>query len=642
MKCRPCHILNLSACLLASWLCASCGQERKLAELSKGGISAQLNLPASDALPQLDTIREQSVRDTLRVTGLDGREVLIMRAIRDDETGDMVATEELCAAVVQARFRNVAERNGRIDLEFQVTVPAAMRDSRWQLRLHPDMFVLGDSLRLDDVVITGEAFRKLQLKGYEKYGRYADSIIDDSTKFISQRALRIFIERNAEEFGDDAGEAADHYTNHVASGINELRRSQLGEKWRKYVRIPIVTEGIRLDTVLVNPDGNFEYLYVQTVNTRPGLRKIDVRMSGELFEAERRIYSMPCSDALTFYVSSLSSFADLSEKYRTVIVQRTVSANTTEVLDFERGSGEIDENYGDNASGLSRVKETLHGLLCSDAFVMDSIVISAFASPEGPVERNSRLAWQRAGSAARLMRSYSDAVLDSLKREEGLFVDVTDYMEEGKMKRGEHARIDFLSRSGGENWALLDEMVEADSLLTHADKERYRKSAGAGNPDERERLLQKEAFYPRLRDGLYPALRTVRFDFHLHRSGMVKDTVHTSVIDTLYMEGVRALRDHDYELALDRLASYQDYNTAVAMVALDRNRSALAILDSCPPTAQVNYMLALVHSRLGDERAAVERYIRACDQEPSYVHRGNLDPEIAALIRKYGLNTEEQ
>jgi hypothetical protein len=71
-----------------------------------------------------------------------------MNAVRDVD-GEMVATDRITASYVTARFRNVAERGGKVDLEFQVRVPERMLDSKWQLRLDPDMFLLGDSLRLD-------------------------------------------------------------------------------------------------------------------------------------------------------------------------------------------------------------------------------------------------------------------------------------------------------------------------------------------------------------------------------------------------------------------------------------------------------------------------------------------------------------
>ena len=37
---------------------------------------------------------------------------------------------------------------------------------------------------------------------------------------------------------------------------------------------------------------------------------------------------------------------------------------------------------------------------------------------------------------------------------------------------------------------------------------------------------------------------------------------------------------------------------------------------------------------------ACECYKRACEMDGSYVFRGNLDPEITLLIKKFGLNKE--
>ena len=157
----------------------------------------------------------------------------------------------------------------------------------------------------------------------------------------------------------------------------------------------------------------------------------------------------------------------------------------------------------------------------------------------------------------------------------------------------------------------------------------------------REKQLSRTSYYRYLREKLYPRLRVVKFNFYLHRKGMVKDTVHTTELDTVYMRGVQCLRDHDYEAAIKRLQPYKDFNTAVAYVALDRNSSAKEILKDLERTAAVDYLLAILYSRDGDEQNAVQCYIHACAREPSYVHRGNLDPEISALIRKYDLNKDQ-
>ena len=42
-------------------------------------------------------------------------------------------------------------------------------------------------------------------------------------------------------------------------------------------------------------------------------------------------------------------------------------------------------------------------------------------------------------------------------------------------------------------------------------------------------------------------------------------------------------------------------------------------------------MLAIVYSRLGEIEKAARCYEEACRQNPGFVHRGNLDPEISRL-----------
>ena len=122
---------------------------------------------------------------------------------------------------------------------------------------------------------------------------------------------------------------------------------------------------------------------------------------------------------------------------------------------------------------------------------------------------------------------------------------------------------------------------------------------------------------------------------------MIKDTVHTTMLDSVYMRGLQAIMDRDYPTAVTLLRPYEDINTAIAYCAMDYNESAFELLSRLEKTAAVNYMLAIVYSRRGDDRSAVDCYIRSCSQNPSYVHRGGLDPEISALIRKYNIRRED-
>ncbi len=640
-----CGVLILAA--------AACGTHKKIEQIKSVEMQARLALP-SDSQKTLREIKiPRKTRDTLQIVDFEGHEMLIMNAIRDED-GEMVATERLDAAVVTARFRNVAERRGRVDLEFQVIVPRDMQDSRWQLRLDPDMYILGDSLRLDPVIITGRDYRKAQLRGYEQYRRFLNSIITDTTRFINLGALEIFIERNIPEvyafrndttyvsdeqfasaYGVTERQAVEHYTWKLWKRWNKRRAGRKNLMYRRFVKAPIVTEGIRLDTVIQNDNGDFIYNYVQTINTRPKLRKVEIVLSGDIREQGKRIYTIPRSEPLTFYISSISGLADDSERYLKKIIERKVEANTACYIEFPQGKACIDPQLGNNPGEIDRIKGNFRELLVNETFDLDSICVEAYASPEGAAKSNEALSERRARAASDYFSHFAAQLSDSLSREAGIVLALGDEV----IETGKPAPISFNSRSGGENWQMLDVLIESDKYLKDAAKQEYKQLAALyKDPDIREKQLSRSPHYRYLREKIYPRLRVVKFNFFLHRKGMLKDTVHTTELDTVYMRGVQYLRDHDYEEALKRLQPYKDFNTAVAYVALDRNSSAMEILRRLEPDGPVNYLLAILYSREGDEQRAVQCYVHACAQEPSYVHRGNLDPEISALIKKYDLN----
>ena len=628
----------------------SCASQRKLAAIKSGDPAASLVLGKDVYVPEIK--EPKTMRDTLRIKDDDGSELLLMKAILDEDTGEMVATETLDAARVTARFRNIAERHGKVDLAFQIIVPAAMQDSKWQLRFYPDMYMLGDVERLEPVIITGNSYRKAQLRGYQQYERFLSRIVSDTTRFVNVRALEIFLKRNIpmlyafktdstfvsdEQFytmyGVSEQEAIDHYTNKIARNMNERRKERLDEMYRKYVKVPIVTEGIRLDTVMVDRKGDFIYNYIQTIATRPRLRKVDIVLSGDIYESDNKLYEIPESSPLTFYISSVSGLTDQTEHYVTKVIERHADANTTSNIDFKQGKSDIDLTLGNNRRELGRIRRTLAALLENETYLLDSIIVTAFASPEGKENFNLRLSRSRSESISKYLDEQIKVLQDSLDRQRGLRYDAS-----GRLVRQERVRIPFLSRYRGENWDRLDILVDGDTYLTEGDKSRYDLLRRVPDLDGREALLGRERFYPYLRDELYPKLRTVAFDFHLHRKDMVKDTIHTTVLDSTYMRGVSALLNMDYDAALALLRPYEDFNTAIAYMGLDRDYSAMEILSRQKQTAPVNYLLAILYARVGDEQEAVSRYLQACRQEPSYVHRGNLDPEISNLIKTYRLN----
>lgn len=653
MDTRKVILFSLCVSLLA--LAAGCSTQKRVRSLGEQEQTVTIRLPEEHDIKFREIVDERKERDTLVVTDLDGNEVTLMETLVDED-GNAVAHETLKAARVVARFRNVAERNGNVSIEFEILVPRHFMDSKWQVRFHPDMYIQQDTVRLDPLLITGNGYRDAQLRGYELYNRFINSIITDSTRFVWIDALEVFLQRNIPEvfqfktdstyvseetfysyYGVSQRKAVDHYTRKWIVRRNDRREGRRDRMYDKYVKSPIVYEGVKLDTVITDIDGDVTYRYTHSFRTRPKLRKVEIVLSGEIYEIGERIYTIPDTEPLTFYISSLNAFTRDIVRYKTKIIERKVEANTRADIVFGTGRWNVDPELGGNAGEISKIKDILASLADNEEFDIDSIVVNAYASPEGRESDNRNLSRRRSSGVSEYFSGWLDHVCDSIDAARGFSVD-----EHGNIVVEKRTDIRFISHDDGEDWVRLDTLVRRDTVMTREQKDDYFALAVMPDRDSREREMASRSYYRHVRENLYPRLRSVRFDFHMHRKGMVKDTVHTTVVDTAYMEGVQALRDMDYETALLRLRPYDDYNTAVAYCATGRNASALSILEGMERDAQVNYMLAVIYSRESRMQEAVQCYMHACRQDPSYVHRGNLDPEISDLIQRYGLNKEEE
>ena len=141
-------LLALTVSLL---LMLSCSSIVKMHSIRSGEVSVSLSVPEDEPIEEPDN---EIVIDSIRGTLSEGP--IIMNAIKDTETGEMVATDVINASKVTARFRNVAERAGYVSISFDITVPAAMSDSEWQLKILPFMGIQNDTVPLDAIYITGE------------------------------------------------------------------------------------------------------------------------------------------------------------------------------------------------------------------------------------------------------------------------------------------------------------------------------------------------------------------------------------------------------------------------------------------------------------------------------------------------------
>ena len=603
-------------------VCASCSQYRMIELVRSGEVRMTLTVP--EEKPDDEKIEEDCIVGG--VGNVISGEPFLMNAIKDEETGEMVASDILKASSVTARFRNVAERAGYVTIGFDITVPAGMADSKFQLKLFPEMLMRGDIHRLEPVIITGLKYREGQLKGYERYRRFLASIVTDTTDFIRIGQLELFLQRHFPDtyymktdsslisdpqaetlFGATQEEALRHYTRKLVRHINDRRKGKMETMFRKYVKDPIMTQGIRLDTVITSSDGDFVYRYMHTFRSLPGLKKVTVSINGALFADGALVADLPRTEELTFYISTLSSLIDDSPKYKMIVLERKAYENTRIFLDFGVGSSQLDTALGNNSAELRRVRSCVEDVIAKDEYVLDSLLVMASCSPEGSWKFNDALSGKR-----------SSAIMEHIK----------GYMPEELWSGLRAAKIP-------ENWEMLKLLVENDTLMNGSERRMVGEMIdGMEDPDRTERVISRMTCYPYIKKNIYPKLRSVSFDFHLHRVGMVKDTVHTAELDSLYMSGLEALKSMDYGTAVALLSPYGDYNTALAYASAGRNYSALDVLNRMDMSEpKVCYLMAVIMSRLEMYDEALMYYRMAERGDPLLRHRANLDPELSSLLK---------
>lgn len=605
-------------------LLASCTPYGKIQKLRSGQVQIGLSVP-EDRKYEEEVAKDADVMiDSIKGTLTD--EPILMNAIRDSETGEMVATDVIVASTVTARFRNVAERSGNVSISFDVTVPAEMSDSQWQLKIRPVMRIQNDTVSLEPLFITGTGYRQAQMRGYQKYQAFLSSIITDTLDFIRVGQLEIFLQRHFPDtyamkndstfvtdemdrnlFGVTQKEALEHYTMFRKIKRNEKRKAMRDKMFDTYVKDPIMTEGVRLDTVLTSDQGEFIYRYVHTFRSRPGLKKVMVTLDGSIYEKGECILSLAFPEELTFYISSLSSLVDETPRYQIRIIERNAYDNTKAFIDFRQGSAQVDTALEGNTEELLRVRRCIGDIVAHKDLVLDSLIIMASCSPEGSYKSNAALSEDRSEAVRRYLYDY-----------------VPEHWKDSM-------RISLMP----ENWEQLVRLVRNDTVMSRRTVRKILELAESGDdPDVIEGRIARMKEYRYLRQKIYPKLRSVSFAFHMHRRGMLKDTIHTTIPDSVYMHGVEALKNLDYKTALACLRPYGDYNAALAMMSSDYNHSALELLGRLDDTdSRVCYLKAVVLSRLEQFEEAMKYYQMSLIYDPSLEYRANLDPELSQILK---------
>ena len=475
--------------------------------------------------------------------------------------GERVMALQIEQVTVVAKMRSIPERNGRVVLDFIVTLPRQLLGKSRSVVITPILHKPDESVALEDLVIRGGRFSLLQERDYWQYETYVERFRPDTV----------------------GREAA----------------------FNRFVKFPY-PEDVRLDS-LVEGRSTVTYYYSQAVKTDETSKKMLVTLQGQVLAVDDSAYRLPPSDTLSYVVSSMLSFVDTVPRYRIKVIDKFVTVEDRNYIQFFVGDTRVVDTLGDNRRQLDKISGLMRQIVEQQEFYVDTITLTAASSPEGAYTFNARLSQGRAAALKRyLVRRYGKSI-DTI----------------------------LTVRWVAEDWQELTNRIRTDREIGNRDAI-LELIAWEKNPDRREQAIRQQfpKEYAYIRSVIYPQLRAVNFRYNLRRKGMVKDTIHTTELDTAYARGVELLRKRKYAKALYILNDYNDRNTVVAHLSLDHNERAMELLATMPKDAVTEYLRAIACSRLGRKAEGREHFLEACRLDGRMEYRGNLDPEIAELLKR--------
>lgn len=475
--------------------------------------------------------------------------------------GERVMALQIEQVTVVAKMRSIPERNGRVVLDFIVTLPKQLLGKSRSVVITPILHKPDESVALEDLVIRGGRFSLLQERDYWQYETYVERFRPDTV----------------------GREAA----------------------FNRFVKFPY-PEDVRLDS-LVEGRSTVTYYYSQEVKTDETSKKMLVTLQGQVLAVDDSAYRLPPSDTLSYIVSSMLSFVDTLPRYCIKVIDKFVTVEDRNLIQFFVGDTRVVDTLGDNRRQLDKITGLMRQIVEQQEFWVDTITLTAASSPEGAYAFNERLSQGRAAALKRyLVRRYGRSIDTML---------TVRWVAEDWQGLTNRIRTD---REIGNRDAILELIVEEK------------------NPDRREQAIRQQFSkeYAYIRSVIYPQLRAVNFRYNLRRKGMVKDTIHTTELDTTYTRGVELLQKRKYAKALYILNDYNDRNTVVAHLLLDHNERAMELLATMPKDAVTEYLRAIACSRLGRKAEGREHFLEACRLDGRMEYRGNLDPEIAELLKQ--------
>lgn len=504
---------------------------------------------------------------------------------------DSIQNIEMDEIVVTASTKSVAERNGQLNLDFVVTIPAVMMKQDWKMVIKPILDNKGEIRQLDSMVIHGKQnwyFQTRKDRQIERQQRLEEK--------LASRKLNTWNKFPWEKKKEK--DNLDSIQNHINKMLQESRKV-----------------GMRLDTIMESGQ-NYDYYYSQQMSSENLATNVKIYMESYIVNCDDRLFPLMPSDTIKFYIASFIQFLDNTPRYVRKIIKRKVTDKMTANIQFAAGKYVLNDTLANNEEEFAKVKERIKNIAEGNEFIIDSLTITAYSSPEGSVQTNAILAKNRANSLKEYL--YKDDVDNILPGD--------DYTIIG---------------TEAEDWRRLAGMVYNTPEIINA-REILEIIQTEENLDKREMLIRNKfpQDYKYMRENLYPQLRAVDFVFHLARRNMVEDVMFTDEIDTEYADAIQLMKDRKYKQAMPKLLEYRDWNTAICYMSLGYNAMALQIIGEMEKTSDTEYLMSILYARENNIEKAIDCYLSACRMDESKAMRGEMDPELAELIKAYGLNKE--
>lgn len=668
--------------------CGTANKEAVRVRITQGNMTHKKD-SVSYALPQ-----------QIKWTDEKGEEHLVVQAERDSLTGESITTVQLSGVTVTARSKQIAERNGKINLDFIVTVPSPLISRKWQVQLTPVAYINKDSILLDKILLSGADFAKMQKKGYAMYQAFIASIIPDSLylqELFNRKGYKKALEDIEQEYyqawsGEfllqdqwidwrDKANLRYAFFNHKLSrnkqrieGIKtplsilpaywlyrDIESGTVPERYRMFVG---GTHEIKLKKITPEDSVKIAERYFNFRRMVENQKKKE--MVGEMFN---KYVKFPYEPA------RLDTIVRSGENFLYYYVQELPATELTKKIDL-----------------------TLHGrILCRDRQTLplpDSDTLTYFVSSmvqfldhtprykKKVISRKDEVNVTAYVNYKSASTTFDESIGDNKVEIEKVFKTINDINYTGEFlidsiymtatsspegsafmnnnlsklrainlkkylqtKSDDAEGVDtlFRPRWKGEDWDKLKGLIEKDDTLQNK-YDLLGCISDIANLDLRESAMKKfKSDYKRMREKHYPKLRSVEFKFHLHRRDMIQDTIVVPVLDSTYLGAIKLIEARKYKQALVQLDDMypDDYNTAVCLMSLGYDQRALDIMRKQADTSNRNYLLAILYCRLKRNEEAVKAFVKACTQDETKIWRGKLDPEINTLIKTYNLYPNE-